>query len=329
MAGHVEKLLEDLAAAGDLPEPRRSALLRKGMAHKQGMVVHAAVKVVRRRALTSFVPEFESLFASLLDKPELDRGCTIKMLILETLKEWESIPPSLLRAATRHRQLEPVYGGSVDTAAPMRAWAVNRLSEAGDPHLLPILCEMLYETPGSPKVQDEPSPRIAAARVLGQYRLDSAALLLRAKMLGGDAAREANVADDVIGEVVGALFCTQMSWAEPLVDAAIPTLSEGQLASLAISLGEQRSARAARLLLKHWPTVQFTDAAEPWQLGLALSRQDDAVDFLLEQVRTGSKAHARSAVAALSNFRTESLTTRLKAAIAARPDHDVTWNENA
>ena len=317
MAARIEEILDEIRRVADEAEPQRTDLLRKRLSHKQPLVVLAVVKVVRAKQLVSLATDVAIVFDKLIATPASDPGCTVKQLILETLKDFDAVSSDILHRAVRHHQIEPVWGGSVDTAAHLRAWAAYRLGETGDAKALPALCELLFEQQSLRPAPDEVAPRIAAARVLGQYRHDVAALLLRAKLLSGDRS------DEVIGEALGALFCTGIDWAEALVDEHFTTLTDDARAAAAISIGEQRSVRAASLLLKHWPRAEHTEAAESWMLGLALTRQECAIEFLLEQIRHASAAYAQFAVRALEQFNNESIRVRMVAAAGTRDDDAV------
>ena len=102
--------------------------------------------------------------------------------------------PDVFQKAARHVQLEPVWGGTEDTAAPLRAAALLALARIDVDDLLPLLVDAL--------VDPQKDVRIAAAQALGYHGTEAAGLLLRLKVRLGD--RE----PDVLSECLcGLLAC--------------------------------------------------------------------------------------------------------------------------
>ena len=91
-------------------------------------------------------------------------------------------------------QLEPVWGGSEDTAAPLRAAALLALARIDVDGLLTILVDAL--------VDPQKDVRIAAAQALGYHGSESAGLILRLKARLGD--REPEVFSECLS---GLLAC--------------------------------------------------------------------------------------------------------------------------
>jgi len=63
-------------------------------------------------------------------KPEAgDKRCAAKIEILKALCKLQYPSPSLFRRAMRHIQMEPSWGGPVDTAAEVRALGAMGLAQ--------------------------------------------------------------------------------------------------------------------------------------------------------------------------------------------------------
>ncbi len=86
--------------------------------------------------------------------------------------------PSCYLKGMKHVQMEPVWGGSVDTAAELRAVCAMGLASTRWPDKLRELVHLL--------VDREWQARAGAARALGAIGSEPALLLLRLKALSGD-----------------------------------------------------------------------------------------------------------------------------------------------
>ena len=85
----------------------------------------------------------------------------------------------LSRAALRYRQLEPVWGGTADTAVDVRASCAMGLVASGYSRALVELTALLNDT--------DAAARVGAVRAIACGNPREAELLLRSKALAGDA----------------------------------------------------------------------------------------------------------------------------------------------
>ena len=142
---------------------------------------------------TDLIPDLEAAFDRLLVDPlKNDKQCRGKMAIIKALDKLEHERIDIFLRATSHIQLEPVWGGSEDTAAPLRATALLALAQLGYHHLLALLVDCLTDS--------QKEVRIAAVQVLGHHGSEPANLLLRLKARLGD--KE----PDVLSECLSALL---------------------------------------------------------------------------------------------------------------------------
>src|SRR3954463_6573230 len=100
--------------------------------------------------------------------------------------------PDVFVRAVRHVQFEPVWGGTEDSAPPLRAAAVVALARAEGSSSLPLLVDALADP--------AKDVRVAAALALGAVGTESAGLVLRLKVRVGDKD------PDVLSECLGALL---------------------------------------------------------------------------------------------------------------------------
>jgi HEAT repeat protein len=170
----------------------------------------------------------------------------------------------------RHHQLEPVWGGQSDTAGALRGTCTHALVNCpgiSDADLLTALLE--------PLTDNDKTVRMEAARAIAQVGGVSSALLLRLRALVGKDEPE------VLGAVYSALLAVEGTSAIPLVAKA---LEEGDdtAAEAAFALADLRSAAALSPLL-----ARLRAGADAWFTSvllsaIALTRQPEATDFLLE-----------------------------------------------
>src|SRR3954454_11608625 len=106
-------------------EPASPALvleLRKALSNRNGYLVGKASSVATHHRLTELVPELRTAFDRLLvDSVKTDPQCWGKNGIITALAELGHDEPDLYLKGLRHIQLEPVWGGTVDTAGTLRA----------------------------------------------------------------------------------------------------------------------------------------------------------------------------------------------------------------
>ena len=129
-----------------------------------------------------------------------------------------------------HVQLEPVWGGSEDTAAPLRAAAILALVRLDYRGLLPLLVDSLTDS--------QKEVRIAAAQALGHHGSEPASLLLRLKARMGD--KE----PDVISECLSGLSACSPQENLPFVSQFLDSSRPGDLRGGHPRPGKVASARS-------------------------------------------------------------------------------------
>src|SRR5262249_21816892 len=104
------------------PSPEQAAELRRYLGDRSNLVVAAAAAVVGQRALVELVPLLETAFDRFLVNPlKDDKLCRAKVALIQALDTLEHPRSEVFEKAAGHVQLEPVWGGSEDSAGPLRA----------------------------------------------------------------------------------------------------------------------------------------------------------------------------------------------------------------
>lgn len=131
----------------------------------------------------------------MIDPVETDKLCRAKFALMEALNKLEFDGDKLFLTGFRHVQPEPAWGGSTDTAGPLRgasAFGLVRIRYRG---VVSLLAESLADP--------EKVARQNAAQALGALGSEAAIVLLRFKAKAGDQESE------VIGDCLTALMTAE------------------------------------------------------------------------------------------------------------------------
>jgi len=184
--------------------------------------------------------------------------------------------------------MEPVWGGQEDAAINLRGSAVLALVQCTDlsrAQVLRFLVDALADSSG--KV------RIEAVRALEQMDGEESPVLLRLKAHSGD--KEAAV----IGQAFDSLFALERGQAVDFVAQFIKSTNDEIRDEAALSLGASRLASAIELLIRTWKEKRSREFGPVLLRAISSSREEPALEFLLDLVRTGLSRDAESAMEAL------------------------------
>ncbi len=185
-------------------------------------------------------------------------------------------------------QWEPVYGGRADVAAELRCVCAEGLMRLGHPELMRLLTGLLFDT--------EVGPRRAAVKAMRLIGGAEGELLLRAKALAGDA--EPAVMGDCFLALMELAPRTSLRFVGRFIDGPDAVLAE----EAALAVGESRTPEALELLTERWRATVDAARKDALLLPIALTRQDEALEFLMGVVENGPAERAAAAVEALKTF---------------------------
>jgi HEAT repeat protein len=264
-----EQLLAELHGQTRDPAsaPARAAL-SGALAGANFAVVAAAAQIIEREQLAGFADDLEDALHRFLSAgAESDKGCQAMAACADALYRSGAGSFPLWVRASRHVQMEAVWGKRIDTAGVLRGIAALALAESGSPEALFELTRLLADP--------LPEARKHAARALGTTRRTDAELLLRLRLLAGDPQVE------VLGECLSGLMRANpersLDFVADYLDHPQPALREGA----AIGLGESHLPEALALLTDAWSAEPRADARAALVLGIALHRTEPAFEFLL------------------------------------------------
>lgn len=290
-----------LDALREQPEESRITPLRKALAGKNNFLVAKAADLVREFNLKELTEELLASYGHFFEDPvKTDPQCWAKNAISKTLAAFEHQESDVFLRGMRHVQLEPTYGGRSDSAATLRAtcaFALVQCRSVREPELLEHLIELMADK--------DKTVRADAARAIEQVGSNSASLLLRQRaVLGKDE-------PEVLGACYSGVLRLEGVRAIPWVCRFLAA-GDDPAGEAALAIAETHSAEAFDALRK-----ALADVTDPWfrsvlLSAIALTRQEAAIEFLLEQVRKESRDAEASIEAVLRSVPSDALMKRLR-----------------
>jgi HEAT repeat protein len=291
-------------------EPVTPALLRdlrEALGDKSNLVVAAAAEVVGERMLTDLGPDLAAAFPRfLVDPVETDKLCRAKLAITESLHKIEFDAEDVFRVGIKHVQREPRWGGSDDTAAPLRGAAAFALLRLNPRDLMVLLADLLADP--------EKVARSAAAKALGASGSLAAIPLLRFKARTGD--EEPEVTVECLAALMSAEADGSVSFVSKFLESDADEVAEGA----ALALGESRRPAALDALKARW-LVRSDTLRSVLLLAVAITRLPAALEFLLGIVAGDDREAASAALTALAIHRQNPVVRERIAAVVADRKH--------
>ncbi len=282
------------------PEARLDAL-RKSLAIKNNFLVAKAADLSREFNLQELTPDLLKAFDGFFENPvKADPQCWAKNAISKALAAFEFQEPEVFLRGMRHIQLEPVWGGQSDTAGTLRATCALALVQCRrlpEPDLLAHLIGLLADK--------DKSVRVEAVRAIDQVGSPAASLLLRLRAtLGQDE-------PEVLGTCYSGVLHIEGVSAIPWV-ARFLSKGDDVTGEAALALAATHSVAAFHVL-----RAQLDKSRDPWfrsvlLSAIALTRQDEATEFLLNLVTNESLSAEAAIEAILRAAPSEELVERLK-----------------
>ena len=317
-----KRVFEEQIAALDAlrrsPEDARVEPLRKALGQRNNFIVAKAADLIREFGLTNLAPELLAAFDHFFDDPvKSDPQCWAKNALSRTLAGFELQDEAVFLRGMRHIQFEPVWGGQSDTAGTLRATCALALVQCRsltERDLLAHLVDLLADK--------DKTVRVEVVRAIEQVGSPSAALLLRLRaVLGSDKSGSDKSADDeaeVLGACYGGILRIEGIRALPWVRRFLAT-ADDNAGEAALAIAGTHSPEAFEVLRE-----SFLQAHDPWWRSvllsaIALTRQDEALEFLLELVRTEALDAEAVIEAILRSMPSQELIKRLEKLVAGNP----------
>lgn len=303
-----EQQIAALDALRDTPEETRLPSLRKALSHKNNFVVGKPADLTREFNLRDLTPDLLQAFERFFENPEkFDPQCWAKNAISRALAAFELQEAELFLRGMHHIQLEAVWGGRSDTAGTLRAtcaFALVQCRTLTNDDLLRHLVDALADP--------DKVVRAEATRAIEQVGTPSASLLLRLR------GALANDEPEVLGACYSAVLHLEGISAIPWV-AGFLSKGDDAAAEAALAIAGSHSPQAFEALQK-----SLDNTHDPWfrsvlLSAIALTRQDAAVEFLLNLVRSDSQDAERALEALVRSMPSPEISERLEELVAPHP----------
>ena len=306
------RAFEDQIAALDAlrqqPEAARLDSLRKALTHRNNFITAKAADLIREFGLQELTPDLLKAFDRFFAHGEKsDPQCWAKNAISRALAVFELQDADVFLRGMRHIQMEPVWGGRSDTAGTLRATCALALVQCRSLTEMNLLAHLIDLV-----VDKDKAVRTEVIRAIEQVGSPSASLLLRQRaMLGNDE-------PEVLGACFGGVLRVEGTRAIPWVGRFLAS-ADDSAGEAALAIAGTRSPEAFAAL-----RTALADASDPWfrsvlLSAIALTRDEAAIDFLLDLVKNES-LDAETAIAALcGSAPSEDMVNRLKKLTSGNP----------
>ncbi len=284
-----ERLSRLSSLGGGERTPEVVERLRSALADSSNLVVEAAARAALALEVGELSNELSNAFDRFFeDRSERDKGCVAKTACLAALIASEEAGVKDLLRASRHVQMEAVYGPSVDVAGPLRAEAIAGLLSLGYDDLPEELIRLLND-----KLSEV---RLAAVQAAGHMGGRAGTLLLRYKATVGDEE------PGITSECFSALMRTENKSARAFVIEQLRSASSEVALGAALALGEFASPDHFDILVEARSLRMDEEFRRGSLLPISLLRIEAALEYLLEVLRTEQPIYAAEAVKVLRIF---------------------------
>jgi hypothetical protein len=300
-----DQQLAALDALRQQPEQVRERGLRKALTHRNNFLVAKAADLVREFQMAQLIPELLVSFDRFFHNPgKTDPQCWAKNALSRSLATLEHQDAGVFLRGMRHIQMEPIWGGRSDTAGTLRATcalALVQVCALSESALLAHLLELLGDT--------DKGVRTEVVRAIEQVGSSSAVLLLRLRaVLGADE-------PEVLGACYSGILCIEGLSAIPWVGRFLASGDESA-AEAALAIAGTHSPEGFAALREC-----LAKANDPWWhsvllSAIALTRQEEAVDFLLDFIRSESPDAEAAITALLRAVPSSEVVNRLRESVA-------------
>jgi HEAT repeat protein len=286
----IEDQLDRLSALSDTSPEEAQAALAKALENRVSLVIAKAAKVSARLQMHALIPHLCRAFERLMEKAvERDPQCWGKNAIAQALVDLDHRDSAPFLQGLRLVQMEPTWGGPVDTAQALRGICVSALPSCTDLPRLEILRHLVDS------LADSAAPvRADAACAVEQMGGAEGALLLRLKARGGD--KEARIT----GQAFECLLRIERQEALGFVAGFLDSEDDEVREEAALSLGASRLPEAFDILQKAWTEARDLAFQRVLLRSISALRRPPAIEFLVSLLKSGRDPDAPDARAALA-----------------------------
>jgi hypothetical protein len=278
--------------------------VQKALGNRSNFLVAKAARLAEDGGLVALMPDLLAAYDRFFTNAvKADPQCWAKNALSRALAKLEWRDKDVFLRGLRHHQMEPVWGGTSDSAGTLRAnctLALVGCEDLGHNELLIMLVE--------PLVDPDKSVRVEAVRALAQLGEFAIPLLRLRALIPGEES-------EVLAQCFSALLAIDREASIPFV-AGFLEAADDPAGEAAFALSETRSPRALSELLKCRQS-----AADPWFAGvllsaIALTRLPEAADFLIAIIEREEREADRVIEALARMAPSPELRARIEQAVA-------------
>ncbi len=264
-----DQILDSLSAyLGDNAAVPDSGLVERYLSHRSHVVVARAASIAGAHGMAGLSGALSAAFERLLGNGEKnDKGCVGKRAIVKALDRLGYDDLSWFRAALGCVQMEPAYGGMIDTAIDVRCRAARALGRF--PWRSVSRSLVILTGDRAPKV------RMSAIDMLASYDTPEAELAVLAKTVAGDGSEE------VMGVCFRALLAFESSENLALVASYLREGADQVRIEAAFAIAESRAPDAFERLREVWDQTPAVDMRRSLLLAITTIRSEAVKEFLL------------------------------------------------
>jgi len=303
-----EEQIAALDSVRDAAEKPRLEALRKVLGNRNNFIVAKAADLARELNLTELTKYLLAAFDRFFENAEkTDPQCWAKNALSRTLAAFEHQDAQVFLRGMRHVQLEAVWGGRSDTAGTLRstcALALVQCRSVSETDLLAHLTDLFADK--------DKAVRVEAARAIEQVGSPAASLLMRLR------ATLAADEPEVLGACYSGILRIEGLSAIPWVSRFLVSADDAA-AEAALAIAGTHSPEAVDVLRQ-----SLKQAEAPWWRSvllsaIALTRQDAAMQFLLDLVQSESLDTEATIEAIVRAMPSEETVKRLENLVSTNP----------
>jgi hypothetical protein len=304
----VETALNRLGELRAAPPEAATRELRTYLGNRSNLVVAKAAKIAGELRLSVLIPDLAAAFDRFMKNPQqLDKRCAAITEIVGALYEMDYREPEIYLQGMRHIQREASFGPPVDTAAALRGMSAQGLVRTSYANSLADVVQLL--------VDPEAPARLGAIRALASNGGDAGVLLLRLKILTGDAEPE------VMGECFVGLLAAAPEQSVSFVARYVDDDYDAISAMAVWALGESRLRSAFEVLKEKWERTMGRSSRKMLLAALAAMRLEESIEFLRSLLEAGSSQTACDVITGLAIYKgNESIRQSIAASVRGRGD---------
>ncbi len=263
--------------------------LRTYLKNRSNLVVAKAAKVAGELHLSNLVPDLVAAFDRVWVNPaKLDKGCAATTEIVNVLYEQDYAEPDIYLRGILHVQKEASFGPPVDVAAKLRGMCAQGLLRTRNADGMALVVNLL--------VDEEAPARLGAIRALASNGGEAGLLLLRLKVLTGD--KDPEILSECFAGLIAAAPEQSVAFVANYMNSEDEEIAEGAI----WALGQSRQIAALDALKEKWGRTVERSVRKILIVALAASRLEEAIDYLVSQLRSADVRTADDILTALSNY---------------------------